>query len=147
MKYRRFSTQTALRDSDVLDIRKLLAENYTETSIAQKFGIARKTVYNIAQGKTWTHVPAPKAVRGFPSYTVYPDGRVWSVASNQFMATKTRVTGERFVDLRSSGKRQSMPVSLLVARAFLNSRSSIVNYIDDDRSNAHVSNLSVGSKR
>lgn len=45
---------TTLRESDVLEIR---GASGTNTSLALRFGVSRRTIRNIRSRKTWAHVP------------------------------------------------------------------------------------------
>jgi hypothetical protein len=48
-----------LKESDVIEIHRLLAEKVTRSRIAQKYGVSSGTIYLIATGKNWRHL-APK---------------------------------------------------------------------------------------
>ena len=45
-----------LTSNDVREVKRLLAEGHTQTSIADKFGLNQTTVSCINTGKTWSHV-------------------------------------------------------------------------------------------
>jgi hypothetical protein len=48
--------QAKLNAEKVTEIRRLLANGKTQRFVAQKFGIAEHTVWNIKNYKTWTHI-------------------------------------------------------------------------------------------
>lgn len=147
--YVRVSPQSGISDSQVLDIRRLFAAGFTKSDIADSFGVDRKTVYNIVNGNSWTHVPSPRQIGNFSNYEVYPDGRVWSRGSSRFVTSRTRKDGSVTVELRSGDRRQTVEVAMLVARAFVNSKVRTVNSIsfrDGDSENTHFANLSVSTR-
>jgi len=45
-----------LSAEDVISIKSLLLKGETNISIAKKFGVDRKTIYDIKTGKLWSHV-------------------------------------------------------------------------------------------
>ena len=45
-----------LTDASVRSIRTMLGRGRSQTDIATEFGVARKTIYQIARGRTWKHV-------------------------------------------------------------------------------------------
>lgn len=144
--YRIFSPQSGLTDSEVTDIRLMGLHGLNETQIAKSYGIHRKTVYNILNRKTWNHVPSPVRAYGFPDYLILPDGRVYSQAAGRTMAVNTRSDGQPTVRIRNtSGKRVTVPVSTLVARGYLGTRSREpkVSYRDGNPTNTHFTNLSM----
>lgn len=114
MDYTKTSSRSGLTGSDVLDIRRLYSEGYTDSAIADEFGIHRKTVYNIVNRKTWQSVPNPRSVRGFSGYEVYPDGRVFSKAANTFVSPIQRASGPAVRIRTSGGRRTTVPVSTLL---------------------------------
>lgn len=145
-KYMRYSEQSMLTDSDVLDMRSAFATgSVTAEELADLYGINRSTAERIVTGKTWTHVPSPRQInRG--KYEVYPDGRIRSISNNQFLTTRFK-DGQEVVELRANGKREVTPVSYLVARAFIspNLRSTkSIRFIGDSSDN-HFTNIAVGS--
>lgn len=148
--YVRESKQSGISDSLVLDIRKAYASGATKTEIADAYGVDRKTIYNIVEGNTWTHVPSPRPAGSFKNYEVFPDGRVWSRNAGRFVSTRTRRDGTVVVELRNGDRRQSVDVALLVARAFVNKNvrtPSSIGYRDADSTNVHFSNLVVNSRK
>lgn len=49
--------QARLKDEDIPVIRRLRrVENWKNESIANKFGVTRKAIYDILHGKTWKHI-------------------------------------------------------------------------------------------
>lgn len=138
--YLRSSSQSGLSDSEILDMRDLATrQGLTATDIASRYGIDRTTAGRIITGRTWSHVPAPKTVKG---YEVYPDGRIFSKASNTFLKTFARA-GQAFVDITVKGKREKVAVATLVAKAFLGTKSSNIAFIDGNPSNTHFTNLKI----
>lgn len=139
--YIRHSAQTGLKDSDILDIRRLAeVEGLTATDIGAQFGIDRTTAGRIINGRTWSHVPAPKA-QG--NYVVYPDGRIYSKSSGRFMQPSVGRDGNQYVELRSNGTRQKVTVASMVAKAFLGTRSTKIAFVNGDTSDVHFTNLVV----
>lgn len=113
------SNHSTLTGSKVLDIRRLHdEEGYNDAQLARQFSVSRKAIYNIVERKTWTDVPTPTTVRGFKDYTVYPDGRVFSKATNAFISPITRSSGPAVRIRTSGGKRTTVPVSNLIERGF-----------------------------
>lgn len=146
MTYRINSNQSVLTDSMVSDIRLMLLNGKNHTEIGREVGIHRKTVYNIDHNNTWNHVPQPVRAYGYPDYLVFPDGRVYSPSTNQFLSKSIRRNGEPTVRVRtSSGKRVTTPVSTLIARGYLGSRARKPNvkYVDGNPSNSHFTNITL----
>lgn len=146
MNYRKNSSHSILNDSKVADIRLMAMRGLSQTEIAETVGIHRKTVYNILQNNTWNHVPEPVRPYGYPNYLVFPDGRVYSPTSDQFVSTKVRADGERVVRIKNSrGQRVTTPVSALVARGYLGVRSNStrIRYLDGNPGNTHFTNIGV----
>lgn len=139
MNYVRASSQSPITDSVVLDMRDLAKrEGLTATAIADIYGIDRTTAGRIITRRTWSHVPEPKTVQG---YVVYPDGRVYSKAAARFLNTTVGRDGQVYVELRTNDRRERVAVALLVAKAFLGTKSKAISYVDGDPSNAHFTNL------
>ena len=132
------STRSGLSDSDVLDIR-LASRSTSVRNIARQMTLPKSTVHDIISGKTWGHVPNPVVV--YRNYSVFPDGRVWSNKSNKFLTSKLNRNGTLTVEVTVNGSRKTVQVATLVARAFLGSRGSRLNYKDGDRTNVHFTNL------
>ena len=113
------SSHSALTGSKVLDIRRLHdVENYNDAQLARQFGVSRKAIYNIVERKTWSDVPEPTTVRGFRDYIVYPDGRVLSKATGEFISTIERASGPAVRIRTSNGTRTTVAVSDLVQKGF-----------------------------
>lgn len=51
-----YNSLAKLTEQMVREIRVLLEERRSQTSIARIYGVNHKTISNIATGKTWTHV-------------------------------------------------------------------------------------------
>lgn len=146
MKYRKSSSHSVLNDSKVADIRLMAMRGLTQSEIADRVGVHRKTVYNILQNNTWNHVPEPVRAYGYPSYLVFPDGRVYSAVSDQFVSTRVRSDGEKVVRIKNSrGQRVTTSVANLVARGYLGVRSNTprVSFRDGNPSNTHFTNIKV----
>ena len=120
MDYTATSGHSNLTASDILDIRRMYADGNSDSAIANAFGIHRKTVYNIVNRKTWREVPTPVKVRGFSNYQVYPDGRVFSTASQSFVKPLNRTYGQAVRIQKSNGERTTVPVSTLLQKGFGN---------------------------
>ena len=149
-KYQRSNPQSMLTDSDVLDIRAAYANsNASVAEIADLYGIDNKTVRSIVERRSWKHVPEPKAING-GMQEVYPDGRIRSKASNDFLTMETRSNGETVVRLTTkNGKRTRTPVAYLVAKAFIapNLRSTAAVNVIGDEGDFHFTNLQVNGKK
>lgn len=144
MKYRKYSNHSLLNDSKVSEIRLMAMRGHNQSNIAKTFGIHRKTVYNILERNTWDHVPEPVRSAGFPNYLVFPDGRIYSSVTDQFITPNIRSNGERVVRIQNSkGKRVVTPVATLVARGYLGSRSQKpkIVYRDGNPRNTHFTNI------
>lgn len=110
----------AFTKSEVLDIRRLIkTSRLTQTSAATIFGVSRKTIYNILNNKLYRDVPNPRRVAGFKNYEIYPDGRVWSITKGQFVTQKISNLNRVVKISRSNGKRVTVPVASLIAKAFV----------------------------
>lgn len=138
--YIRQSAQSGLKDSDIIDIRQLAVDGLTATAISEIYPIDRTTAGRIITGRTWSHVPAPKA-QG--NYTIYPDGRIFSKAAGRFLQPSVGRDGMKYVELRSNGNREKVTVASLVAKAFLGTRSNKISFVNGDTSDVHFTNLVV----
>lgn len=138
--YTQFSKRSLISERDVLAIRERFHTlGYSVRQIASNLNLAKSTVHDIITGKTWSHVPNPVTV--YKNYNVYPDGRVWSNRSNQFMTQKLNKEGVITVELTINGNRKTVSVASLVARAFHNSKSTKLSYADGDKTNVHFTNI------
>jgi hypothetical protein len=45
-----------LNDTQVKEVKELIAQGYADAQIAPMFGVARNTIGSIRRGKTWTHI-------------------------------------------------------------------------------------------
>jgi hypothetical protein len=143
--YTRYSQQAGITDSDVIDMRVLaVRDNLTAAAIAARYGIASTTAARIISGRTWSHVPAPKAIN--KSYIVYPDGRIFSKAANRFMTPIIAKDGLEYVELRANGERSKVSIAQLVAKAFLGTKSKKISFANGDATDSHFTNLVVTSK-
>jgi hypothetical protein len=146
MSYRINSSHSILNDSKVADIRMMALRGETTSQIARTTGVHRKTVYNILEGNTWAHVPTPVRAYGYPDYLVFPDGRVYSSTSDQFIAASQRSNGSPVVRIKNSGgKRVTTPVSTLIARGYHGTRAHKpqVTYVDGNPANTHFTNITL----
>lgn len=141
MNYIRYSAQSGLTDSDIIDMRVEAAMKDTSPSvIGERYGIDRTTAARIISGRTWSHVPAPKTIG---NYKIYPDGRIYSKSAGRFLQQTTTKDGSAFVELRANGEREKVSVASLVARAFLGTKSTRIGFINGDASDTHFTNLIV----
>lgn len=139
--YIRQSAQTGLSDSDIIDMRVAAErEGLTATAIGERYGIDRTTAGRIITGRTWSHVPSPKA-QG--NYVIYPDGRIFSKSAGRFMQPSVGKDGLKYVELRANGNREKVSVASLVAKAFLGTRSNKISFVNGNRSDVHFTNLVV----
>lgn len=119
MDYSAQSSQSGLTASDILDIRRLHdVEGYNDAELSRQFGVTRKAIYKIVNRFSWDSVPVPTTVRGFGNYIVYPDGRVQSKATGDFITEIARASGPA-VRIRQgrSATRTTVPVATLLKRA------------------------------
>lgn len=146
-KYIRYSPQSGLSDSDVLDMRTAFTTKSVSVSdLADLYGINQTTANRIINGTSWAHVPSPKAInRG--KYQVYPDGRVYSTSSRKFMTSRLNKDGDEVVDLRTAtGGRAATPIALLVAKSFIDSSvrsTKKIQFVNGDSLDTHFTNITV----
>lgn len=143
--YSRYSEQSMLTDSDVMDIRVAHAKgNVTGVEIADLYGINRSTAERIIRNESWTHVPMPKSInRG--KYMIYADGRIFSTSQGKFLIPRER-NGQLVVELRANDKRQTVSVAYLVAKNFIDStiRSQKAVMVEgQDPADVHFTKISV----
>ena len=119
MNYSKRSTRSNLTASDVLDIRRLHdVEGLNDAELSRRYSVSRKAIYNIVNRKSWSDVPDPVSLRGYTSYSVYPDGRVFSNSTGKFLSPIGRVSGPAVKMISNTGVRRTMPVRSLVQRGF-----------------------------
>lgn len=119
MNFRKTSNQSTLTASDVLDIRRLHdTEGFNDAHLARIYNVSRKAIYNIVERKTWATVPNPVSVRGFSGYSVFPDGRVMSKATGEFLRTIERASGPAVRLRQANGSRKTIAVESLVSSGF-----------------------------
>lgn len=138
--YFQHSPRSGLSDSDVLDIRAASATSSIR-QIAKYMDVPKSTVHDIISGKTWSHVPNPVLVH--KNYSVFPDGRVWSNKTNQFLIKKLNKDGTLTVDITINGTKKTTTVAALIAKAFYNSKSTKLTYVDGDKTNVHFTNITI----
>lgn len=147
--YIRASKQTMLTDSDVLDMRDAAAVgNVTSSEVAALYGIDPTTAARAIDGRSWSHVPSPKAIYN-GKYSVYPDGRIRSNASKSFLTPRTGKDGTPTVQLTINGSRETTSVAYLVAKAFISPSlraTSKISFISG-QTDTHFTNLAVGSSK
>lgn len=101
-----------LSQSDVLDIRRLASRGHSNSRIAEDFDISPTTVYDIVNKRTWGSLPNPKVI--YSNYEIYPDGRVWSRSSSNFLSQNS--SGN--VRLTVKGEKVMKSVNKLVSQYF-----------------------------
>lgn len=84
-----------------------------------------------------------RPVPGWPGYHVTSFGRVWSAKTRRFLRTSVSRTGYLTVCLSHRGRRRTITVHTLVARAYLGPKppGTEVNHVDGDRLNNGSDNL------
>lgn len=120
------SNQSRLTASDVLDIRRLASETdesgnrvYNDADLSREFGVSRKAIYNIRNRYTWNHVPEPRSIRAASGYVAFPDGRIMSKSTGNFIKVDARNGRTPTVRLTgSSGRRVSMNVQDILTNTF-----------------------------
>lgn len=142
-KYKRFSPNSGLTDSDVIEMLILAEMGKVEsfTELARSFGVDRRTVSRIINGQSWSHVPRPRPLG--KNYFVCADGRVFSKTAGKFLSPKRDKDGNLVVELRVDGKRERAVISHLVAKAFIGKKPKAIRFNDGDPSNPHLTNISV----
>lgn len=82
-------------------------------------------------------------IRGYPNYSIYSDGRVYSHVSNRFIAPGRTKKGYLVASLWSNGVGRSVYIHRLVAEAFIPNPDNKpqVNHKDEDKSNNREGNL------
>jgi IS30 family transposase len=48
--------KTKLTAEDVLEIKRLLRDNVSQSEIARRYGVTKGNIGHIARGKTWSHI-------------------------------------------------------------------------------------------
>jgi len=81
-------------------------------------------------------------IKDFPGYYINEEGDIYGISKSQFL-TKNTSDGYPKVMLYKSGKPYAYYVHVLVAKTFIPNPDSkkVVNHIDHDIKNCHVSNL------
>lgn len=46
-----------LKPDDVIEIKRLLSEGHTQSSLAKQFNVSKTTISQIARGETWSYLP------------------------------------------------------------------------------------------
>lgn len=140
-QYLRYSAQSGLSDTDILDIRDAAdRDGLSPEFIASQYNIDRTTAARIIAGRTWSQVPSPKRVG---NYSIYPDGRIFSKSAGRFMNTTTGRDGLSYVELRTNGRREKVAVAALVAKAFLGTKSRNLSFVNGNTGDAHFTNISI----
>jgi hypothetical protein len=88
-------------------------------------------------------------VKGYNSYMIYEDGRVWSKKTRRFIKQFVNRGGYLILNLsRPKEKPRSVRVHRLVAEHFLPPVEGLtdVNHIDGNKQNNHISNLEWSNK-
>ncbi|AGI11593.1 HNH homing endonuclease [Listeria phage LP-KV022] len=84
-----------------------------------------------------------KQVEGFPDYTVYSDGRIFSHNRNRFLVPTKDKYGYLTVQLSSCGETKRVKVPRIVSLAFIPNEEDKpqVNHINEIKDDNNVSNL------
>ncbi|WP_419790689.1 NUMOD4 domain-containing protein [Staphylococcus chromogenes] len=85
-----------------------------------------------------------KDINGYENlYKISNHGRVWSCKKNQFIKPNNNGNGYHRISLYKNGATKSMYIHRLVGLHFLPliKGKELINHIDENRSNNHVSNL------
>lgn len=90
-----------------------------------------------------------RRLQDYSDYAVTRDGRVWSYKYHKFLKPTANKKSYLQVGIYSGGKRSTKLVHHLVAKAYLNNQNNltVVNHLDSDRQNNHVTNLEWCSTR
>lgn len=120
----------------------------TYTALAAAYGVSIQYARNCVIGNKCVRTPPPKGKKKALTmlgvdYFVYENGRIWSTATNKFMATKNgriKFTGH------NRTKTFKTSVARLVLTAFVRppKPGELARHLDDDRTNNDVTNLEWG---
>ena len=81
-------------------------------------------------------------------YDVKEDGKVFAIHLNKILSPYDNGIGYRALKLLIDGKRKSFYVHRLVAQKYLGDiTGKVVNHIDGDKTNNHVSNLEICTQK
>lgn len=141
--YMRYSSQTGLTDSDIIDMRtKAQSGKASASTIGSMYGINPTTAARIISGRSWGHVPAPKNLTD--NYVIYPDGRIFAKATGSFLTTTAGKDGNMFVRITANGRRVRVPAAILVAAAFHGvDDAEKIDFANGDPEDLHFTNLVV----
>lgn len=84
-----------------------------------------------------------KPIPGYPHYMACVDGRIFSLYTMSWLSATQSSTGYMQVCLCENGEKMQRHVHRLVAETFIpcEDDSLVVNHIDENKTNNHVSNL------
>lgn len=84
-----------------------------------------------------------REIEGYDGYTVYDDGRIYSLKTNKFLSYRVNQSGYRYVNLCKNGKYKSVSIHRLVGKYFVDNPNNYncLNHIDCDKQNNLYSNL------
>ena len=84
-----------------------------------------------------------KRIPDFENYAITTDGRIWSLATHQFLSTRPDKDGYLRVNLSKDGKAYTRFVHRLVAITYLPNPDNLplVNHKDENKKNNNVENL------
>jgi len=84
-----------------------------------------------------------KVITEFPKYEVHSDGQIYSTLTSKFLKQVQSKDGTAKVNLYAEGKRKSVYVHRLVAKAFISNPNNKpqVDHVDGNKQNNSVSNL------
>lgn len=85
----------------------------------------------------------PKQYLDYDNYLIYPDGRIYSKRTKDFMSCYLNPVGYYTVGFSKDGERSRFYVHRLVAECFVPNPQNLpeVNHIDENKLNNHVDNL------
>ena len=88
-----------------------------------------------------------KKISGYDNYTVFEDGKIYSIKNKRYLKPCKNANGNVYVSLVNDGKKKNMYIQRIVAENYLHvpddfSKKSVI-HIDGNKENNHYKNLKI----
>ena len=99
-------------------VNQIRSSDETDTTLAKRHNVSRKTIYNIRNNLRYVNIPSPKTLRNYPNYNIYSDGTVESRESQKTLVSGSGALNKSVKLTTRDSRRVTVSVATLVEQAF-----------------------------